>query len=139
MSNSYYRKPFYTNIPKTAEERKQEQDQLIQEAKQRVEQQNAHFLERYQDFVDTFNNLYPDIKHKYAIEKVMAGYGLFPLIYIILKNLTSKKETKFHLNHETSQWHITKYTCPWDNSKYEILEPLTTKEQMDVIIEGLNS
>ena len=138
MLNSYFRKPFYTNIPKTAEERKQEQEQKIQEAKLRAEQQNTQFLERYQDFVDTFNCLYPDIKHKYIIEKVMAGYGLYPFIYINLKNLTNKKETKFHLNHETNQWHITRNNCLWDDSKYEILEPLTTKDQMDTILKELN-
>lgn len=139
MSNSYYRKPFYTNIPKTPEERKQEQEQKLQEAKLRVEQENVHFLERYHNFVNSFNFLYPDTKHKYVIIKVCAGYGLFPFIYIILKNLTTKKERIFHLNHDTDQWHITKYTCLWDDSKYEILEPLTNKEQMDAIIEELNS
>lgn len=136
---NYFRKPFYTNtnIYKTPEERKQTQEQKIQEAKQKIEQQNTHFIERYQDFVNSFNYLYPETKYKYEIFKVMAGYGLYPYIYIILQNLITKKETKFHLNHETDKWHITKNNCLWDDSKYEILEPLTTKEQMDKIIKEL--
>lgn len=114
-------------------QRQQEENQKQQEAKQKLEQQDKHFLERYNDFVDTFNCLYPDLKHKYAIEKVMAGYGFYNYIHIIMKNFTTKKEKPFHLNHETNQWHIAEQYY----GQFKILEPLTTKEQMDTILVNL--
>lgn len=124
---------------KTPEQRHQEQEQKRQEAKLRIERENKHFLERYQDFVDTMNCLYPDTINKYDIKPVRAGYGFFPFIYIIMGNLLTNKEKIFHLNQETDKWHNTKNICLWDSGRYEILEPLTTKEQMDEILLELDN
>ena len=120
------------NLTKTQEQSQQEQ---IQIAKQKQEQDKNHFLERYNDFVNTFNALYPDIKNQYAIIKVM--FLDIRFTSILLKNFKTKKEQYIHFNYDTSQWHVTKNNCLWDNTKYEILEPLTTKEQMDTILEYL--
>ncbi|GBF32267.1 hypothetical protein DCCM_0460 [Desulfocucumis palustris] len=136
-SYNYFRKPFYANLEKhkTPEQRQQEENINRQKAKQKQEQDKNHFLERYNDFVNTFNASYPDIKNQYAIIKVM--FLDIRFTSILLKNFKTKKEQYIHFNYDTSQWHVTKNNCLWDNTKYEILEPLTTKEQMDIILANL--